>query len=228
MWNWIDIVVVVIIGYNLLSGLMKGFVKSAVQLFGFIASAIIAKIFYGTLSAYLVNNVVFVAELRAKINSYLQSVISTQAEGITNSAGAIDPTQLDQLNLPSAITNNIEGMINNANGSIQNISDMMANTIVNVVSFLAILVVCLIIFTIVGIVLDSIMKLPVLKSLNRALGVALGAVVGCLVVYAIMMVFTLLYPFELGMPVIEAIQTSSIAKFFYENNILFHLVGMVI
>ena len=78
---------------------------------------------------------------------------------------------------------------------------------------------------ILSLILNTVIKLPVLDTLNGVLG--LGAAV-ILMAVRIMILLTIIYfvsPLEIIQPVINYINTSCITKLLYENNIIVNILG---
>ena len=72
-------------------------------------------------------------------------------------------------------------------------------------------------------ILESLFKLPGLKTINRLLGAGLGVINALLLIYIICGAVSLFAPADKLVLIEETVQNTYILKYFYENNLLLSL-----
>jgi hypothetical protein len=103
------------------------------------------------------------------------------------------------------------------------VSDYLALTVVNALSFLlSYLLVTVLVRTIVY-ALDLIAKLPILRGVNRIVGVAAGLVKGVLIVWIVLLALTLLCSTKFGGEAMTLIQKDSFLSFLYEHDVFIQI-----
>ena len=103
--------------------------------------------------------------------------------------------------------------------TVQRIAENIVGLLSYAVAFLVVFIVTIILFKILGVVLSSIFKLPLLKTVNRALSLCLGGVMAFvyLMIFVAFMqiavpVVSSVYPEFLNMDIVES---TVIFEFFY-------------
>ncbi|NLC67242.1 MAG: CvpA family protein, partial [Clostridiaceae bacterium] len=110
------------------------------------------------------------------------------------------------------------------NDIMESISEGLARVVIYIISMVLLFLAVRIAISIAKHLLEGIAKLPLLKQLDKLGGFAIGAVEGLLTVYvafAILMLFNTVPSFK---QIHDAIETSMIARFFYENNFIIDLM----
>ena len=78
---------------------------------------------------------------------------------------------------------------------------------------------------IIGMILDTVVKLPVLKTLNGTLGAGIEFILMILRIFILLAIISFLSPFEILTVVTDYINESCITKWLYENNIIIAIIG---
>lgn len=99
----------------------------------------------------------------------------------------------------------------------------IVNVIISVIGFVLTYFVVKLLFGLCIKVIDKIMSLPILKSLNKLLGAALGGVKGVFIIWVIMSLMFLLKDLPFVSDINSAIADSYLTKWIYNNNFLFNL-----
>lgn len=133
----------------------------------------------------------------------------------------------EALALPSFMENSLKKTMSQMtelkNNVMEVITDSITNMILNVIGMILVfLAVRLLVFLIIK-VLESLFKLPGLKSINRFLGTILGIINALLVIYLVCGGVSLFAPAEKMQMINDAIQKTYIVKYFYDNNLLLSL-----
>ena len=138
---------------------------------------------------------------------------------------------IDKLPLPESIKNQI-----NANNSFEvksllNVSNFSGYVsgyitcmILNAISYLLIVILVLIAVRILANLLDIISKLPVLNSINKIGGIAVGTLKGVIIVWLFFVVITVFSGSEFGKSMFEMINDSVVLSYLYNNNLLMDIV----
>ena len=98
------------------------------------------------------------------------------------------------------------------------VSKELTKTIINAISYVIVFIVASIILNIVIVAFDVFAKLPVINEANKLAGVAIGFVLGLVVVWLLGLAVTALAGTEPGQQVMRQISDSSVLSWIYENN----------
>ncbi|NSW90018.1 MAG: CvpA family protein [Firmicutes bacterium] len=224
--NLSDIAVVAIILGFALVGLKTGFILSIFKIASYFISIWISLKFYPKVAELLMKTKLF-ENIKTSI---LDNLLKQKAELISQTGQQVKEaavnTVIEKLPLPEFLKGNIinqvpePGKLIDVNKVMEIISGELAKIIIYIISMVLLYLAVRIAIVIVKHLLEGITKLPVFKQLDKLGGFALGAVEGLLTVYivfAILMLFNSVPSFR---QIHDAIGTSTIAKFFYENNFI--------
>lgn len=218
--NWMLIIVLVIILGQAFVGLKRGLIKTVFSIF----SVIIVMV----LTALISPKVGKVLQSNEKIFEYVhENVEELIPEGIQMDGMKEDTDLLKNLKLPEVIQttllkNNTESI--NEKLSTNNFKDYITNyltcLVINAIGYVATFMVLTAIIKIVCNLVDIISKLPVLNTVNKIGGVAVGLVLGLLSVYVFFILITIFSGTQLGQTAFEMIERNSFLSMLYNNNIL--------
>lgn len=99
-----------------------------------------------------------------------------------------------------------------------------AELILNIISFVLVILVCKILLSFILKSLTFISKVPVISFLNKGLGAVLGALKGILLLYVLFLVINFL-PTNITEKTIDNINESKIACKFYKENLIIDVLG---
>lgn len=248
-FTYIDIGIVAILLIAFLVGIKKGFVDSILGLIGGVVSLIIAIL----LADSVVNLIGDFLGIRSSIQTWATGFLTdsvfkgdplfTQPMDAAN-VGTIVEQALEQLKLPEIISQplseSLTALVNGvlANTEVANTSfvEILAPVITRMIMLVIAVVLTFIVIRIVVAIIEAIAKAILrtsksLRGLNRFFGGLVGLVKGVL---AILIIFTL-GTFVLGgadpngtdikAQVLQTVETSTIGKFVYDNNILAKLIN---
>mgnify|MGYP001345725100 CR=1 FL=1 len=225
--NWSDLLVVAIIVFFGFIGIKNGFIYSIFKLVSFFVASIVSVKFYPLLSNIIDKTFIF-TNIKSSILKNLLLQKDAQSglvnQGVQNAAGSV----VDQLELPGFLKEAIKGQLAKENvvnildlsAIMDKISDALAHIVVDILSLLILYVAIRIGLIFLRFILQGIAKLPVFRQMDKLGGFAFGAVEGLLTVYivfAFMMLFVSVPAFK---GFFDSVETSAIAKFFYQNNII--------
>jgi uncharacterized membrane protein required for colicin V production len=223
--NWSDwLVIGLILGFAII-GMVKGFILSIFRLVSFFVSIVISIKFYPVVAAFLKQTALYTG-LKASIlkNLLLQQQAAPKVDSQVKKAAA--QTVIEGLQLPGFLKDVLEkqfpdpSKLINLNDMMDKLSGMLAGVVVDVISLVVLYILIRIALAFVRVILNGIAKLPVFKQMDKVGGFSLGAVEGLLTVYILCAVVMLFHTAPQFKGIFEAIDSSLVAKFFYENNFI--------
>jgi len=225
--NIVDVIIIVFILINLFLGWRKGLVLSIFNFFGIIVAFIIAKKYFTIFGDFLINNVYWVSELKNNIALRINDSFSSNTEIVSNINNG---TILNKLDLPEYLNNGINQILLNLDiTKIDDVNVKMADVIVKVIinflSFVLLFILLILAIKIIGIILNAIFKLPILKGINQFGGLIVGFIISNIFIFVFMALIVLLNPMNLDFGLKEIINQSRIGMFYYNNNLLFVLIN---
>lgn len=181
MYIAIDLIIAVIIASVIINSARRGFVRSVFQLCTTIASIVVAVLFYKELSNYFYDAFIY-----EKTSEYVGDFLHNLAADLQSGADAseiinalpkqlIGTADLLGLSLEEIIVSHLsaESLIS-VDALRDSLSASIATVISNIAAFASLFFGALIVLNLLGLILDSIAKLPILNGTNRFLGFALG------------------------------------------------------
>lgn len=224
--NWTDLLVIAIIGGFGLIGLRNGFIYSMFRLLSFFVSAILAVKFYPLVSKYLMKTTLFL-NIKSSIYKNLMLQQQVQAPKVdTQAKQAAADTIINNLQLPGFLKGTlIEHMPNpskliDISQIMDAVSGELAKVVIEIIALITLYIVIRVGLVFLRFILQGLAKLPVFKQLDKIGGFSFGAVEGLLTIY-IVFAFVMLFntsPSFKG--IYQAINSSQLAKFFYQNNFI--------
>ncbi len=224
--NWSDLVVVgLIVGFGFI-GMKKGFIFSIFKLVSFLVSAFISIKFYPFVANILSKTSLY-GKIQTSIYDNLMLQQGAKGAGVSSMAqNAATDAVMDNLHLPDFLRNTVLSKVGDVSKKIpvseimEKISTALTDVVIGLISLIILYILVRIGLTFLRFLLQGVAKLPIFKQMDKLGGFAFGAVEGLLTIYivlAILMIFQASPKFN---GVFEAINTSSVAKFFYQNNFI--------
>jgi uncharacterized membrane protein required for colicin V production len=224
MINWCDLFVLLVVGGFGIIGLKNGFVYSIFRLASFFVSIAASVKFYPKVAEILMKAGLYTS-VKASI---LKSLLSQQSELIPKADGAIKDatadTIINRLQLPSFFKDIVVDRIPKAStiidaGKVMDIiSSELAKIAIDIISLILIYILIRIALVFVRLIFQGVAKLPVFKQMDKLGGFAFGAVEGMMTVYILFAVIIIFNAAPQLRPVFEMVDSSSLARFFYQNN----------
>jgi len=224
--NWSDIIVLAIIGGFAVIGMMNGFISSVFRLTSSFVSALLSIKLYPVLSKVLINSTGIYGKIKDSIlNSLLAQKSKLFDAGSTVQNSTAD-TVIENLKLPGFLKDMLHDKIPNPAQILpveelaNKLSGYLAELVIDVISLVLIFIIIRIVLIIVRFILKGITKLPVFKQIDKLGGLALGALEGFLAVYLLVTIIMLFHTLPQFAGIFKAINSSAIARFFYEKNFI--------
>lgn len=201
----IDLIVVVIILLFTFLGYKRGLIKLAIKLCTFVIAVIIAFMVYKPVANIIIQN----TELDETIENAIVNTILPEGSSTD-----------DEINLSNDLPNII---IENSQNTVISIAHSISTTLIETTCLLIIFIVVKIVLKFVTFIADLIAKLPILKQFNKLGGTIYGILEGLLIIFVGFAVISLIAPL-LDISILESINNSNIAFFFYNNNLLLKIL----
>lgn len=228
----LDFIIVAIFVLCVIEGMRKGLVKSVYRIFAFVLSIILSVVLLQPFTQ-LLSQTSIASSIRDNIT---QSIMNTE------DGGSMDDI-LPELHLPLFLQDSISNQYrmetdqdmqnqqqeqSDADAQHTDLSEWIANVLTNkIISVLGAVLLFIGIRILLGLIfymLNALFHLPLLNSINKILGAFLGLINGAIIVYGLCAVLTLLSSHDFAAPIMNAVESSLIARCFYEYNILLNLL----
>lgn len=221
-WTWLGVLTAVCLVFAALRGYHYGFVRELVSTLFVVLAMVVVWFINPYVNDFLREN----TPVYEKIQESFQSAAETQA-----GTGAIDADAqngfIESLGLPDLLKNDMKQ--NNTaevydylsvHSFTEYISDYLAVTVVNGLSFALSYLLATILIRMVTYALDVLAKLPIIHGANKLAGGLLGVCKCVLFVWIALLVLTLFCSTEIGSRGMELVQKDSFLSWMYDANIL--------
>ena len=207
-----DIILVAIIALNIFICYRKGLVKLAVGLIAVLAAIIISLLLYKPVSNIIIENTEFDEKIENTIIENFSVEVEEQQEETDN-----------------GFMKYMEKYVNDSVNKTRNqivleASNVIATKVINICAFLGIFIIARLVLILLTFVADIIMSLPILKQFNKAGGIIYGLIKALLIIYVILAIIFFIIYISGNTTLSNAISSSYITKFFYNNNLLLNLI----
>ena len=208
----LDIIVLVFIITGAIIGYKKGLVGIMVGLVSMILAIILSLILQGPIADALYNNTGMGKVIEQTVYNNLNSANNKEKE-----ANASENIIIDSIT-------------NKATESLT--SEQTAKTVTMFVlkgiSFVIIFIIVTIICRILQSVLNLVFNLPVLDIVNNFGGLGVGVIKALLKIYIVLAIISFIAPMNIIAPVIDMINTSTVTKILYQNNLFVSLLSLTL
>lgn len=224
--NWTDLAVIGIIAVFGIVGLLNGFIYSMFKLASFFVSVIVSIKFYPVVAEILKKTALY-TNIQASIlkNLLLQrQELVPRADGAAKQAAA--ETVVNHLKLPGFLKETLIGnmpepsKLFDISKIMEQVSVELANIVISIISLVLLYILIRIALAFAKFILQGIARLPVFKQMDKLGGFAFGAVEGLLTIYILLAVIMLFNASVHFKPFFEALDSSILAKFFYQHNFI--------
>ena len=251
--NWVLIGVIAVIAFNAFSGAKKGMIRLIFSLGVLVATILLTVMIAPLATGFVKDNTKIYQNIETATyksivknntvsNAFIQ--IGKQDVQIDSSNPGSEITGItdqvvDTLALPASLRKEIqskidvEGFVADGMASAQDmvakfISTQIATIIFNVIMFVVIFALIYIIMQIIIVAGDILSRLPVIRQVNKAGGMVLGAFKGLIVVWVFFIAITMFCDTEFAKTVFAYVNEDSFLAFIYNNNLILKLIFMVI
>ena len=229
--NWLMIIVVTFLALCILNGYRKGFLRMMYSM----VSWIIMIVFVAWATPYVNSYLMEKTSLYETITAYCENAIKEKAQAGTQSVIEEQSTQLAKAGvmLPDSVLNSISektaglaGEMIESGGIYEQVAAGMADFILNGISSFLALALAMVVLHLISRLLNVVSKIPVIRGINRYLGIAAGAVYGMMIVWIGFYLIAICSTSETGAALASYIYESPFLTYLYENNVVVTLVLM--
>lgn len=229
--NLLDLGILAVIAISVIVGIYNGFGVSVLHLGSFVASWLVAFLFYPTVSRLLVkifpdlvDKLIYYTDGASFINS-----VQDRAIPVANMAPDAVRTFVETANFPPPFDRVLEWNITHqALDHLQTAGDYfdftVANVIINIASIILLFLFVKLLFAIAISIYRGISKVPVLKQFDGVMGGAFGLARGLVVLFLIFAVVPVVLAIAQVDALNEFIAASKMASFFVNHNIFAGIV----
>lgn len=208
----LDLVILGIILLNIFICYKKGLVKLAVGLVAVLVSIILALLLYKPVSNLIIEK----TEIDNKIENAIIENFTTKQD---------NEVEVDDSGFMKYIEQYVDDTVNKTkNEIVTEAAGTIAVKVINIGVIILIFVVARLILILLTFITDLITELPIIKQFNEIGGVLYGVVKALLIIYVILAIAFFLVYVTGNVTISEAISSSYITKFFYNNNILLNII----
>jgi uncharacterized membrane protein required for colicin V production len=221
-----DIIVIAVLLLFILLGAHKGFVRTFFDFFSFVLALFAAHFLHPFVSGVLRQS----GGLYDFLKSWIADSMGLNAL-IVETGKAAETQFINALPLPSIIT---QPLIENNNPEIYKLLDVssietyvagfIANIMISAAALLAAFLLALIGIRLIAAVLDLAAKLPIINSLNKTGGAVTGFLQGIIALWVLVAIFSFVFARSENPEIYHAVQSSMLAKYFYENNLILNMI----
>jgi uncharacterized membrane protein required for colicin V production len=225
-FTWLGCVAGIFLAFTCIRGYRRGFIKEIVAVILMFCSISLVWMVNPYVNTFIKEN----TPVYETVQKNCQNLVEEKFQESSSGEGDAKEALLESLALPESMKNDLRE--NNTVETYRSlavtsftdyVSDYLALTVVNALSFLlSYLLVTVLVRTIVY-ALDLIAKLPILRGVNRIVGVAAGLVKGVLIVWIVLLALTLLCSTKFGGEAMTLIQKDSFLSFLYEHDVFIQI-----
>ena len=208
--------VVAVLGLSALYGYKKGFIHILLSMVAMLVTFVLAAVLTAPVSAML-----------KSVTPLYDNIESSVGELVTENS--ININSIEKLGLPSFVEDKIVEESADVVGSINEyIITTVSETLLKALTFFVLIIVIYIIVRIVIVVFDFVSKLPVINSINKVGGLAVGLIHGLLIVWIGCLVVTAFGDKAWAQEALTQINDNQMLTFIYNNNPIVYIISKFI
>ncbi|HHW69839.1 MAG TPA: CvpA family protein [Clostridiales bacterium] len=228
--NILDIAILAILTISVFIGIYNGFLVTVLNIIAHFASWILSFLFYPIVSKKLVANtnilerIVYYTNVSSRIADFEQKKLNILSLNTGEVKGILTDAQIPPPFNKIILTNLTDHSLVGLETLGEYIDYTIANVIINILSFLIVFLIVRLVFSIIIGIAKALKGVPVLKQLDSLLGAGLGLVRGVLLMYIVFSIIPLALTIAPVDFLIDIINSSKIASFFYKTNIITNFI----
>ncbi|MGI6107237.1 MAG: CvpA family protein [Lachnospiraceae bacterium] len=217
--NVLTIAIAAILLISMISGGKKGLVKVLFSLAAAVVTILIVMAFEKPFENFLRENTGMYDFLETQVSGFVQERVSSAQSAAGNSL----TSQMDALSLPAVVSDAILTAVESAGAKTASavtaaITAALTGIVFTAAAWLILFVAVRIAVSLVGMVLNAVVKLPVLRQVNAVAGAMIGLFFGLVVVWLVFLLITACTGFPFGEQCMQWINESAFLEFLYNRN----------
>lgn len=218
----VDIIIILIFVVSIAIAYIKGLSSVIYQIASWIITIILVFVLCRPITNVIINKTSLDETISEKIQLNLEENFKENFEEGTT-------IEEEESNISNSVINMINDYINEAKEKeVQNIAEYVANEIsyiaVSAIVILGIFIFARIISLMIKFILEVIISLPLLGTVNKIGGIAFGVLRAFLIIYILLAIISLLSPTLANTGIIGIIKSSNIGSIFYNDNIILNFI----
>lgn len=234
----------IILGYAI-KGLKNGLILTVCSFTIIFIAIAVTQIITPQVTSLLYGNELFVNAIRRDVDQVIFSKgtneenggsdVSLQDEnGQDSNEPSEDKIRIEKLNMPVLMK---EQLLENYNREMYNslgaasiedyVSRYIAYSLINCGAYIVVFVIVMALLKVTARLLNIVAKLPVIHTLNKFGGFAIGLAEGVIVTWVLFIFFVVAANTEVGMLVYEDIESSIWLSYLYDNNLIMNALSSV-
>ena len=210
----VDIIIIAIIALSIFLGYRKGLIELAIKLCAFVIAILITLILYKPVSNLIINT--------TSIDETIENSILEKANDVME--GEEDEELSEETNPASTEELSEEIKQEAREGLLPEAARGLSVNIVRGGVIIILYVLVRIALRFVTALANLVAKLPILKQFNKVGGVLYGLIKALLIIYVLLAIVFIIVCYVNNTTIAEAINSSYITKFFYDNNLLLNIL----
>lgn len=229
--NWLLIVVLLVLIAYTVRGYRRGMLRVLYSLFSLVVTILFVAWTTPYISRIIKENTQIYQKIEEKCEESIREKTQTQITEETEQ----DADILEEygIKLPEALENMLSDKIQEgsddfleSSGAYTAMAEHLAQLAVDGIAFFTALIICAILLHILGGLIDVVSMIPVLKGINRILGLAAGLLQGLIMVWLFLYLVTVIQAFPVGQELLALVQESTFLTRLYQNNLVVYFVGL--
>lgn len=211
----------------MIQGFRKGLVKTAVSMVFFIVVIGVSSWLNPNIGDFIRENTDWQEKLEAQCSKILFQGLEEQMDlSASSQADFIEELPLPETMKEKLVENNYPEVYQQlaAESFADYIASYLARGIINGIAFLISFIVTIVIVKMILYAVDILTELPVIGTVNRLAGMALGAAQGILWIWIVFLVISLLYDTSVGAYLGSVIREDPVLAVIYDGNYLMQII----
>lgn len=222
--NWLLIVILIIFLLMIIHGWRKGLLRILFSLIAIIVLIGLVSFAVPHVSGFLKDHTGLYTMIEERCEQKIQTQAENKVENDVNSASSVAGISLPE-KVTSYLTDNGEAVAENS-GLYQTLGEKAADLILAGASFLIALILAIIIIKLIDKGLGIVDHIPILKGINRTLGLFAGGFEGLILVSLFFLFVALIAGTQLGELLTGYINESRFLSFLYYQNIILKFLSL--
>lgn len=235
LFGIIDVAIVILVIIFLVIGWKKGFLEKVIDMassiFGLVASILLAKPFSQVLDKWIGES------LQSSIDTYLATRIAEMGIEADNMVESNLEAALEGMSLPNFMVEWIVESAPDAGSIVDALSPLILSLALLVISFITLFFGSMIVFWLLKLLANGLTSIPIIREIDKILGLLFGFLKVALLVYILLFVLALV----INIPAINGLiyefldvdmQLSTdqfrLSKYLYDNNLLKDVINIFV
>ena len=217
----VDLIIVGIIALCAILGYFRGLTKSLLKIVSFVLALVIAFVLFKPISLLIINH--------TQIDDNIQKAIEEKMVGfVDQTSGNVEEAMRENSSIPEVMTKYIQEAVAENKGNTEEAAKQaaksVADIIINAGTWILVFILARVILIFAKSILELIVKLPVIKQMDKIGGVFYGILEGLVIIYVAFAILSFVSPMFDSAEVLSAVNKAAIGGQIYNNNIILKLI----